>query len=81
MVDPRQGRGRGAMNFKAYRKNYDKVFALCKNINCPLRYTCGRFLATPCFDSTYGDFKPVNGICEFYSKCKTKTDFDKLENI
>jgi len=80
MTDARRGRGRGAMNFKAYRKGYDLAFGLCKNSKCPLRYNCYRYIATPLFNSTFGDFKPVNGVCEFYQECKTKTDFDELEN-
>ena len=78
--DPRQGRGRGAMNFKAYDTEYKRAFYSCSNTNCSKRYDCYRFLRTPTIEKNSECFVPMeSGECEWYIPCHTKKDFDKLE--
>lgn len=39
--------------------------ALCSNINCPLRYRCGRYLAVPDKHwQTYSGFHPIANQCD-----------------
>ena len=40
--------------------------AMCKNIRCPVRFTCYRFNAEPDVYQSYGEFEFINNNCQFY---------------
>lgn len=41
--------------------------SLCQNVQCPLRFMCYRFTAKPDpYWQAYSDFKPINGVCEYF---------------
>ena len=64
MSDAREGRGREGFSKKAFDKGWDMAFSMCKNMQCPYRYLCYRYLATPRFNQSYAEFNIVNGECE-----------------
>jgi len=64
MKDPREGRGRGRMNFKRFDEGYIRAFGVCRNIECPKRYKCFRYLRTPEFHATYIEVEPDK--CDYF---------------
>ena len=53
----------------------------CINNSCPLRDNCYTFLKTSYFKENQECFHPKkDGTCEWFIECKTKKDFNNLEN-
>ena len=59
---------RSGFNKRKFDIGYDRAYAMCQNAECPLRYKCYRYLATPKFKQNYGEFVPIKGKCEFFVK-------------
>ena len=53
MKDPREGRGMEGFNKHKFDEGYIRAFGLCRNVECPRRYNCFRYLKTPEFSNTY----------------------------
>ena len=66
------------------RPNIQKVtqpmsdISMCQNKECELKETCYRYLAIPFPQmQCYGDFKPVNGKCDYYWQIQAGMQVDK----
>lgn len=54
--------------------------SMCKNLNCPLRESCYRFLAEPSYYQTYAGFEYKDGDCDHYWPV-TRPNENKEENL
>lgn len=73
MSDAREGRGKEGFSKKAFDKGWDRAFSMCKNKECQWKYICYRYLATPRFNQSYGDFAPVDGVCDYFEETASKS--------
>jgi len=84
VVAGQAGKGDGTregFNKSEFDVGYKKAFYACNNHSCPKRHNCYRYLKTPTFDLNQECFiARRDGSCSWYIECKTKKDFDKLEN-
>lgn len=55
--------------------------SMCEGIDCPLKETCYRYLATPSYWQSYSNFYEYieNGKCEHYWECESKSTLKRLD--
>ncbi len=66
MKDARSGRGREGFNKRKFDEGYIRAFGVCRNIECPKKYKCYRYLKTPPFHATYIEVEPDK--CNYFVK-------------
>lgn len=66
MGDARAGRGKEGFDKKKHDEGYERAFYTCNNKECPLRYSCFRWLRTPTFEKNSKRYEPDGGKCDMF---------------